>query len=410
MFVVFATLLIKERNDIMIFVGIDIASTKHDCFIMNNNGEVLHDVLTFPNNIKGFKKLHETVVNVMESSKDSNVRIGLESTGLYHLNLLNFLTALDFKVQVINPLLTSMERKASSVRKTKTDKVDARSICMFLHRNQSEFQAYTPKLYNNNALKSLSRRRFSLSKQLGKHKVELNTLIARTFPEYLNFFSSLHIKTSLNILKKYAIPSVIAKTRIDGLTNCLVSSSKGKHGSLTAIKLKELALNTIGDKSEFYSFEIKLIVSTIRHYQEQIKLIDREIEKIIDTHFSNLLSMPGVSYTTASLVLGEIGNIHNFSSFDKLLAFAGLDPIVYQSGKYNLENTKPSKRGSTYLRYAIFHIAKIIVLHDEKFKKYYQKKQSEGKHYFVILGHVSKKVLRVIYTLLKYNLVYTPQS
>lgn len=402
--------LITERIDTMIYVGIDVASTKHDCFIMDNHGEVLHNVFTFNNDLKGFKKLHSTITIVMESSNDSFVRIGLESTGLYHLNLLNYLNTLGYKVQEINPLLTSMERRASSVRKTKTDKIDARAICMFLSRNQNEFQAYTPRLYTNEALKSLSRRRLSLSKKLGKHKVELYTLVARTFPEYLNVFCNIYIKTSLEILGKYSIPTVIANTRIDGLTNTLSSNSMGKHKRSTALKLKELASTTIGNRNEYYAFETKLVVDTIRHYQRQLELIDNELKTIIDEHFSHYLSMPGVGYTTAALVIGEIGNIHRFKSFDQLLAYAGLDPIVYQSGNYNANNTRPSKRGSSYLRYAIFHISRTIVQHDPTFIKYYQKKISEGKHYFVALGHVSKKVLRVTYTLLKHNLSFVPNS
>lgn len=391
----------------MIFVGIDVASDKHDCFITDSHGEILKDVFTFKNDLSGFKKLHN---NLLDVESNDSMRIGLESTGLYHLNLLNFLNTLGYKVQVINPLLTSMARKSHSVRKTKTDKVDAKAICKYLQGNIHDFQPYTSKVYNNEALKSLARQRFTYNKQLSKLKVELYVLISKAFPEFVNFFNDLHSKSSYAILEKYTLPSVIANTRVDGLTNTLIKASQGSHRMSKAIELKTLASDSIGDRSEYYSFQIKITLNTIKFYEEQIKTMEKEIESIIDEHFQHVLTIPGVSYKTAALLLGEIGNINRFNSFDNLLAYFGLDPVVYQSGKYNAENTKASKRGSSYARFALFHISRIIVKHDPTFIRYYEKKRSEGKHYFTVMSHVSKKVLRVIYYILKHNRTFIPQS
>ncbi len=394
----------------MIFVGIDVASTKHDVFIMSYYGEILVKGFTIPNNLLGYKKLQYTILNVMESSVDSKVRIGLESTGLYHLNIMNFLTTEGFLVQEINPLLTSMTSKANSLRKTKTDQIDAKAICMFLFQNQTNFKPYTPKLYNTEALKSLARYRFSLVHDLSQMKVKLYTLVARTFPEYLGFFSSLYIKTSLNLLHKYSIPSNIVSARIDGLTNLLLKSSKGKIGKLKALKLKELAADSIGDKSAFYAIQIRSVIDLIRNYQSQIALIEFEINLIVDTHFKFILSVPGLSYNMAAIIIGEIGDIHQFKSFDSVLAFAGMDPVVYQSGNYNLTNTRPSKRGSKYLRWALHQVSMVIVRRDDKFASYFHKKHhDDSKHYYVALGHVGKKLLRVLYSIIKYRQIYFSQ-
>lgn len=240
----------------MIFVGIDVASTKHDCFIINRDGEVLQENFTFQNDLKGYKKLQHILLNVMESSADSNMRIGLESTGLYHLNLMNFLTVQGFLVQEINPLLTSMTAKSSSLRKTKTDSLDSEAICTFLYRNQFNFKPHTLELYNTEALKSLSRYRFSLVEELSKVKLKLYTLIARTFPEYLHIFSNLYIISSLRLLHKYQLPKIIAHTRIDGLYHVLKKHSMGKITMDKTSALKQLAVESVGDQSDFFAPQI----------------------------------------------------------------------------------------------------------------------------------------------------------
>lgn len=212
----------------MIYVGIDVASTKHDCFIMSDKDANSNLLITIENDIQGFTKLKETIYDFI-SLNDDEVRIGLESNGHYSHNILHHLVKEGFDTMLINPLLTNMERKSSSVRKTKTDKIDAKSICTFLMRNQ-EFKPYTIKSYHSSALKSLSRSRFALVKQLSKQKQRLHMMVTITFPEYLKVFSTLHGKASLEILHKYSLPGTIAKARIDGLTNTIVNVSKGRHG------------------------------------------------------------------------------------------------------------------------------------------------------------------------------------
>jgi len=390
----------------MIYVGIDVASKKHDCYIMSDVDENSNLLVTINNDIEGFTKLKETIYDFMSETNDK-VRIGLEATGHYSHNILHYLVREGFDTMQINPLLTNMERKASSVRKTKTDTIDAKSICMFLTRNK-DFKPYTIKQYHNAALKSLSRRRISLVRQLSKQKVQLHMLITLTFPEYLKVFSSLYASSSLELLHKYSIPSTISKTRIDALANTLKKASKGKLGHQTALLIKELAANTAGDKNDFYAIQIKLTVEMIRFLDTQIKVYTDAIKVIVDENCPIILSIPGISYVTGAIILGEIGEISLFQSPTKLLAFAGLDPNVYQSGNYSANNLKPSKRGSSYLRWAI-HISSSVIIHNDKtFASYYAKKRKEGKHHLVALGHVSKKLIRVIFSILKYDNTFIP--
>lgn len=393
----------------MIYVGIDVASKKHDCYIVSDSNTQSGQLLTIGNDIKGFEELKKSILDLRRTLNDYHVRIGLESTGHYSHNILHYLVDSGFDTMLINPLLTNMERKASSVRKTKTDIIDAKSICMFLMRNK-EFKPYTLASYHSRTLKSLSRRRLSLVKQLIKHKQELHTLVTTAFPEYLTVFSSLHVNVSLEILHKYCIAANIAKARIDGLTNMIKKHSKGHHGQHTAILLKELANSTIGDKDELYAIQIRICVEMIRVLQGHIKAYESEIRKIMDAHYPALLSVPGISYVTGAIIIGEIGDISRFNSADKLVAFAGLDPGVYQSGNYDANKISISKRGSPYLRWAFHTSASIIIHHERTFSDYYAKKRKEGKHHLVALGHVSKKLIRVIFSLLKSNSPFVPQT
>ncbi len=393
----------------MIYVGIDVSSKKHDCYIVSDANLQSGQLLTINNDSNGFEKLKTLILDSMNNPGDNNVRIGLESTGHYSHNILHYLIGSGFDTMLINPLLTNMERKASSVRKTKTDTIDAKSICMFLMRNQ-EFKPYTLASYHSRSLKSLSRRRISLVKQLTRHKQELHALITTVFPEYLSVFSSLHINVSLEILHKYGTPSNIVKARIDGLTNTIRKHSNGHHGQQTAALIKELSKTTVGDKDELYAIQIKLCVEMIRTLSSHIKTYETEIRKIMDVHCPVILSVPGISYVTGAIIIGEIGDILHFKSPDKLLAFAGLDPGVYQSGNYDANKLTISKRGSSYLRWAFHTSASLIIHNDSTFGSYYAKKRKEGKHHLVALGHVSKKLVRVVFSILKYNRTFVQQN
>lgn len=389
----------------MIFVGIDVASRKHDCFLMQDGtGMIYSKPFSIDNNEEGYKKLHAAITNFVEQTNDSIVRIGLESTGHYSNNILNYFYKAGYQVALINPLLTNMDRKATSVRKTKTDKVDSQAICMFLQRNKYDFQPYTHSLYHIEALKSLTRQRFQLVKARGKYKTILNRLVTIVFPEYLNLFSQLYGVSSLNILLNYPTPKKLSKAKLSSI-------SKHLHGrcAITAFEIQEIAKKSVGQSDDFYAFQIRQTIETILFFDKQIEVYEKEIASIMREHGQIILSVPGIGEITGAMILSEIGDITKFSSADKLLAFAGLDPSVYQSGQYEA-NLRISKRGSKYLRWAIHQSSIIIWQHDKTFSDYYHKKANEGKAHNVIIGHIEKKLVRVIYSLLKNNKSFVPQK
>ena len=390
----------------MIYVGIDVASTKHDIVILNGSGEIFKKAFSIKNDLEGYKKLLSEISSAKEFFNDLNVRIGLESTGHYSRNILHFLILARFEVMFINPLLTNMDRKASSVRKTKTDSIDAKAICMFLIRNQNDFKPHTLSFYHIDELKTLVRQRKSLNKQINKATNLLHAYVIQAFPEYYKIFRKISSKASMAVLSRYASLSEFKRIRLETLKELIRKSSKGHHGLTEAQMLKELPSYSIGIDSSALSVSIKQTIKQILMLKDHIQDIEKEIKYHIDESHTTLLSVPGVGYTTGAIILAEIGDIHRFKTDDQLLAYAGLDPSVYQSGNFE-GNYRISKRGSSILRFAIYHVAQAAVKFDPVFKAYYLKKKSEGKRHRVIIGHVTKKILRVIRSILKNNSTYS---
>ena len=390
----------------MIYVGIDIAKDKHDCFAMNSDGEILIENFTFKNNLDGFNLFFNSISNFNESFK--NIKVGLEATGHYSNNILNFLTSKGFNVYVINPLQTNLYRKGQSLRKTKTDKLDARFIATMLISDN--LKPYSNLSYHISELKSLVRHRFRLVEERSKFKVSLSRLITIVFPELEKIVWSISQNSILYLLNELPSTKDISTCNLKHLTTLLEKYSKGKYRRDKAVEIRDLARVSIGTNSPSISFELRQVIQTILFLQAQIDEIDKELKKLIDELNSPIMSIPGISYVTAAFILAEIGDINNFDSPSKLQAFAGLDPSTYQSGKFTATHSTMVKRGSKYLRWALLTATRLVCMRDKTFNDYKNQKLAEGKHYFVALSHTSKKLIRVIFYLLKTNHSYQLQK
>ena len=391
----------------MIYVGIDIASEKHDYFMIQSETGIVFNSksITVTNTEEGYKKLHRDITAFCGATGDSKVHIGLESTGIYHTNIINFLLAQNYEVMMINPILTNMARKASKVHAPKNDNLDSQTICKYLIDNLDRFLPYTLSLYHNEALKSLSRKRFFIVEDLRKAKLSVNNLVQIIFPEFKALFSNIYGESAVAILKEYKTPKALAKARITKVASLL-------HGRCrcTAEQLIAAAKTSVGISSDFYAFQLVDAIQEMEHIQHRIAGYDVQIKTYVDELCPNLLTVPGIGYVTAGLIAGEIRDANRFHSAESLISYAGIDVTVYQSGKYSAKHLVPSKKGSRYLRYALFQVSRVIWQHDPVFKAYYEKKQAEGKHYYVILGHIQKKVVRVIYSIMKSDAAYEVRS
>ena len=386
----------------MIYVGIDVAKDKHDCFAMNSDGEILIEKLTITNNLDGFETLYNSLMNFSDSL--DNIKVGLEATGHYSNNILNFLTEKGFNIYLINPLQTNLYVKGQSLRKTKTDKLDSHVIATMLVSDN--LKPYIPVSYHISELKSLTRHRFRLVKENSKFKTSLVRLVDIVFPELPKIVSSVAQKSCLALL--YELPSAkdIAECNLTHLTHLLSDNSNKKFDREKALQIRDLARKSIGLNSNSVSFELKQTISIIQFIQEQLDDVEKRIKEILKEINSPILTIPGISFKTAGSILAEIGDISRFDSPAKLLAFAGLDPSMYQSGKFFSTHSVMVKRGSKYLRFALMTAARMVCLNDSTFNAFKDRKMAEGKHYMVAMGHVAKKLVRVIYYLLKTNNVY----
>ena len=391
----------------MIYVGIDVAKDKHDCYITNSDGEVLFKVFTIENNLDGFNDLYQKIKSV--SRNLSKVKVGLEATGHYSYNLLGYLLDKGLATFVINPLHTNQYRKSLSLRLTKTDKVDARTIASMM-MSDVNLKSYSDTSYHNEELKSLTRYRFDKVKERAKLKTSISRLVCILFPELEKLVPTLHMASVYAMLYEFPGVKAIASAHLTRLSNILYESSKGHYGKDTAMTFKEAARHSIGISMPAKSLELRHTISLIRELDSEIEEIETEIKSIMDELNSPILSIPGISYRMGAMILAEIGDISRFDSPDKILAYAGLSPTTYQSGQLQSSYSHMEKRGSRYLRYALFNATKFVCNWDPTFGSYLSKKRAEGKHYNVAISHATKKLVRLIYRLEKTGNAYVKAS
>ncbi len=379
------------------YIGIDISKYKHDFCIISNTGEIV-EKSSFDNNQKGF----QSFVDLLESYDKHCVRIAFEATGHYSLNLEFFLNNQGYSFMKINPLVVHQFLKARSLRRTKTDKADSVTIASYLM--SVPYNPNSTLLYHTFTLKSLCRSREILIKERSKIAILLTNQLDLTFPELKPFFQNNISATLLYILEKYINSSHIALMKdYDSIRKV----SHGKFSYSTFIKLKDLAKSTIGFHDENTDLLVSTYVSLYNELSNKIDPLDKQISTIIKELNPRMLTIPGVGKISAAIILSEYGDISTFSSSNKMLAFAGLEPSIIESGTLQT-NGKMVKHGSGHLRYAIMNIAMIILRYSPTFYDYYFKKRSEGKCHRVALSHVCKKLIRVIYSLEKNNIEFNP--
>ncbi|MDE7176867.1 MAG: IS110 family transposase [Lachnospiraceae bacterium] len=378
----------------MIYVGIDVAKDKHDCCILGPDAKKLYPVFTISNNRDGFDELYE---KIQDAETDiALIKVGLEATGHYSLNLLGSLIDKGLTTCVINPLHTNLYRKGLSLRKTKTDKVDASSIAMMLITDKT-LKPYSDTSYHNEELKSLTRYRFDKVQERARLKVSIARLVNILFPELEKLVPDIHMASVYALLSEFPGASYIADCHLTRLKNLLETASKGRYGRDKAIEIRTAAHTSIGSVMPVKSLELKHTIHLIHVLTEEIEEVETVIKKIMDDSASPIMTIPGISYRMGAMILAEVGDFSRFENADQILAFAGLSPSTYQSGQLESGYAHMEKRGSRYLRYALFNATKFVCKWDETFGSYLAKKIREGKHYNVAVSHAAKKLIRTIY-------------
>lgn len=381
------------------FLGIDIAKTNHVASLINNNGDVVIRAIKFTNSNEGFNILLNTIQSKLGNL--SNIEIAMEATGHYWLSLYSALTDNNFNVSVYNPYQIKSYRGAYNNRKQKNDIIDSIIIADYLR----VFGSKESKLPEEKwlSLKQLTRFRANIVDNVSSLKVQVIGLLDKVFPEYKKLFCDTFGVTSKQLLLNCPTPDDIINISTTKLANLLSKNSKGRFNKDTALYIKEVAKSSFGIKitTDACSFEIKQLINQIAFLESQIDAVSKEIKELYNKLDSHLLSVPGIGANLAPIILAEIGDINNFDKPSKLIAFAGTDPSENQSGNKLSSNDKTSKRGSPYLRHAIYTASLVAISNEPELRAYYDKKISEGKHHFVALAGISRKLLTIIYYILK---------
>ena len=365
---------------------IDVSKDKHDCFIVSSEGEVLADVFTIPNNMDGFRCLLQKIQAC--AAPQDKIKVGLEATGHYSYNLLGFLLDNGLTTYVLNPLRTNLYRKSLSLRK------------------DAGLKPYTSTAYHNEELKSLTRYRFDKVKERAKLKSSVSRLVCILFPELEKLVPSVHIASVYALLEEFPGAKQVASAHLARLKALLETASKGRYKREMALAIRDAARNSIGSRMPAKSLELQHTIRLIRELDAEIAEIEEQIQAIMDELDSPITTIPGLGFRMAAMILAEVGDFSRFDSPDKLLAYAGMSPSTYQSGQ--LKNCYPhmEKRGSRYLRYALYNATKYVCLWDSNFAAYLAKKRAEGKHYYVAISHAAKKLVRLIFAMEKSGTPY----
>lgn len=387
----------------MIIIGIDIGKNKHEATLIDEKGNIIGKSIKFENSTAGFNKLISSINNY-NISNDKFV-FSMEATGHYWLALFSKLVESDYNVQVINPIQTDACRKFY-IRETKNDSKDS-----FLIAQVTRFNGYSKTTLPDEvmiSLKELTRFRTFLVDDISDYKRKATVVLDKIFPEYTQIFSDTFGKTSKEILTKYPLPKDILNEDLESLAKVLSTSSKGRLGYSKAEQLQNLAKESFCIKfaTEALVMEIKSILSTIEHLQNQVSKLDEKIAVLLRSLGTTIETIPGIGPILGAIIVSEIGDINRFSHASKLVAYAGIDPTVKQSGEFNATKNRMSKRGTPYLRRALWTASIVAAFNDPNLHEYYLKKKNEGKHHGTIIGAIARKLIYRIFIVLKDNIPY----
>lgn len=388
----------------MLYLGIDVGKRNHVASLISSNKNILFKAFKFTNTTEGAESLLEKI----HSSNPDHlpIEVGLEATGHYWLSLYSFLCENNFSVHVINPIQTDGWRKGTEIRKRKTDIIDSLLIADFIR--YGDFAVSHIADENTLSLRNLARFRSYLVDSISDLKRKTIAVLDQVFPEYETVFSNIFGQTSKEILKSFSSPIDFENISSEQLSDVLEKIKLKQFASSKISELTQLSKSSFGVKfaSDSFSFQLKLLIEQIDFIQHQVNEIESEIDELLNLINSPITTIPGVGNVTAAVILGELGDVSRFTSPSKLVAYAGLDATISQSGDFQSTNNRMSKRGSPYLRRAIFTSAQIAAFNDPVFSAYYQKKRSEGKHHLVAVGAVARKMCNVIHYILKNNPPY----
>ena len=383
-----------------LYVGIDISKEKSSACGLDERGkDCFH--LTFEMNSSGFAELIKSIQE--NSDESSGVVIAMESTACYPINLYSFLVSKGMETVVVNPLLIANFARLS-LRKTKTDQKDAKTMASFLLAHQDSISQI--KISQDlQDIKDIARERESLCQQISATKVEIRRVLQTIFPE-LEGICNPFTKAMLHFMKRFpsarlvraSKPSLIAKTLRQTPGSCKIT--------FTPEEIVGAARSSVATLSPAKEIILRGKVETLEHLESRCEELSRVLtqscECMVVEELKIITSIDGISKGTATTFLAELGPIRNFPSHKKLIAYAGIDPTVYQSGQYQ-GASRISKRGNRHLRRVIWLMTVNVIQHNEVFRAYFLKKKSQGQPFKKAVFATAHKLIRVIFAMLTHR-------
>ena len=387
----------------MLFVGIDIAKRNHEASVIAQDGRVVRKAMRFANSQAGYNKFMDMVRGLSEP-----VVFGMEATGHYWLTLYTHLRNDGYTVHVINPIQSDALR-GMYIRKTKTDSIDSVIIADVIRFGRYCETSVEPG--DLQAMRELCRQRFYIIDMASDLKRKVIALLDQVFPEYEKLFSDTFGVSSMELLSQYTTPEEMLSVSSQQLAEVLEKASRGRLGAEKAVEIQDVAKNSFGIvmASGSFSLIIRQYIEQIRSLESSVDIFDTEIARLLSGFDTQLTTITGIGPTLAAVILSEIGgDIRRFSSSAKLAAYAGVDPTVKQSGDFSGTRMKMSKRGSPYLRRAIWLASTVAAFKDPAIHALYERKRAEGKDHMTVIGHICRKMISIIFAVLRDNTLYVP--
>lgn len=396
----------KTTKQYLRFCGIDMAKHKHVACIIDRNGQYILKPRTIRNNTDGF----ENILNCLkQTGRAKSVLIGMEATGHYWYSLHDYLVRNGYDVAVLNPIQTAQQAR-QAIRKCKTDKHDAFHIANLLRTGQ-----YKPAVVPDElamTCRQVSRLRYRIVKQGAMIKQLVNSRLHPAWPEYEGLFSNKFGTTSMKLLQTASTPKELMELDYDDLSELIRKASRGRFGPAQTQKVLDSAINSVGMQRGQYGMStgIKYLLEQIEALEPVRKKMDAEIEHLASQLPEYLFTLPGATELTIVSLYGEVSPIETFKKPSQLVAFAGLDPKVYQSGQYDAPVRKISKRGSPYLRRSLWQMAYRALCTEGDLRDYWRKKHRQNKHHLVAVTAVANKLCHVVWRIMTDQRDYIPKG
>jgi transposase len=389
----------------MLYVGIDVAKRSHEVILLDDAGEARGKPFSIPNSHAGLSRLVDRVEQA--NPERQPVVFGLQATSHYWLALYSHLRKCGHEVVALNPLQTSAYRRLQ-IRPVKNDRRDAWCIAEVLRLEPIVRTALASDAVLG--LRHLSRLRSEMVDQIADQKRRLLGVLDQVFPEFETVFGDVFGTTAAALLQAHPTPEEIAEMDLDQLTSLLHKHSRGRFGRAKAEQIQEAARTSFGVTLalDALTAQLQILLAQIRFLGEQVAELEDRIAAYLEEVPQHLTSIPGIGAVLAAAILGEVGDIRRFKNGAALVAFAGIDPRVFQTGQFVARSTRMSKRGSRYLRRAVWQAAQVAARDDPALRPAYEEKRRAGKHHSAAVGAVANKLVHIIYAVLRDNKPYVP--